>query len=129
MADRSRTVANIRPASRRGRRLLRGAPLCVVLLAPAAPASDAYLASARHPAAGDGRVDDGARLWAQLGCPACHGAGTEGAPARPLAGLASRYSLHGLAAFLRDPGPAMPPVPLGDTEREALAAYLLAAHP
>jgi hypothetical protein len=47
----------------------------------------------------------------------------------PLAGLATRYDLTALAAFLAAPTPPMPALDLGEEERRDLAVRLLQRHP
>lgn len=60
---------------------------------------------------------------------ACH-VGTEDlAPLKQLTGLSNRYDAYGLVDLLRAPRPPMPPYPFTDADREALAKYLLRAHP
>jgi hypothetical protein len=49
--------------------------------------------------------------------------------AKPLQGLASRYTPDGLDAFLVTPTPPMPVFPLSAEERRDLVAWLRATHP
>jgi mono/diheme cytochrome c family protein len=46
----------------------------------------------------------------------------------PLQGLARRYDVEALRAFLAAPTPPMPAFPLDDTQRRDLATFLLAEH-
>lgn len=73
----------------------------------------------------------GEALFERYGCAGCHlpeRAG-KGVVAKPLLGLAKRYSLPSLEAFLATPTPPMPVFPLSDSERHALAVHLLATRP
>lgn len=98
-----------------------------------------YLASvARQPAAityprvGDGKA--GETLFHRVGCAACHGSQRPGAKpltgGKPLGDLSRKYTLDGLARFLRDPhavrpGGRMPSLNLSGEEAQRIAAYLL----
>jgi len=77
------------------------------------------------------RVDHGRELWSENGCAVCHDPEkpVEGMVVRPLEGLAKRYDVDSLAVYLATPNPPMPVYDLPLAEREALAAYLLRAHP
>ncbi|HEY8120263.1 MAG TPA: PQQ-dependent sugar dehydrogenase [Myxococcota bacterium] len=69
----------------------------------------------------------GAATWNANGCAACHIA--EGAEAgmvtKPLAGLAARHDVASLTAFFAAPTPPMPPPPVDEAGRRALAVYVL----
>ncbi len=72
----------------------------------------------------------GAALYERFECAGCHESerAAAGVVVQPLAGLAGRYAIDDLAAFLAAPTPPMPVYPLSDAERLALAVYLLADH-
>ena len=82
---------------------------------------------------GDARADEGRRLYARVGCLACHGPldGPATLPdQRPLGDIAARWSPAALDAFLANPldcHPAgrMPAVPLSDDQRRHLVAALV----
>lgn len=67
-----------------------------------------------------------AALVGHHGCADCHGAGGAG---KPLAGLASRYSVDQIEALLRAPPASMPAPPLDAGQRQTLAGNLRAAYP
>ena len=73
------------------------------------------------------RADRGQALFVKMSCASCHD--TEHPPAgvvpKPLAGLASRYDVAALDAYLKTPNPPMPAFPFTDDERRDLAVYLL----
>jgi glucose/arabinose dehydrogenase/cytochrome c553 len=95
--------------------------------APAAPPASTPPASSVDP----GLARLGARLYAAHGCAGCHEAADAGVGVvvKPLEGLAGRYDVESLAAFLATPTPPMPVAPLSDDERRALAVHLLGSHP
>jgi glucose/arabinose dehydrogenase/cytochrome c553 len=72
----------------------------------------------------------GLALWEANGCARCHDPtrAQAGVVPVPLAGLAARYDVEGLRAFLAAPTPPMPAFPLDDAERRDLAVFLLAEH-
>lgn len=92
---------------------------------PPAPAAGLAPDEARE------RAARGRDLYARHGCPSCHepASAPPGMVARPLAGLASRYGVEDLAAFLAAPTPPMPAFPLDANARRDLAVFLLDAHP
>ena len=77
--------------------------------------------------AAPGDAARGARLYAANRCASCHevGAAAPGVVARPLVGLAQRYTPAALADYLRAPTPPMPTFPLSAEERADLATFLL----
>ena len=79
-------------------------------------------------AQGDAR---GRALFEQYACAGCHDPehAERGVVAKPLSGLASRYTLVSLGAFLATPTPPMPAFPLTDEDRRNLAIHLLVTHP
>jgi glucose/arabinose dehydrogenase len=99
---------------------------------PARPAlAPAEKGAAPVARASAGTVARGAELWNGHPCAACHEPARAGAGvvARPLAGLARRYTPESLAAYLRAPNPPMPAFPMSAAERSDLAAYLLSRFP
>jgi len=78
------------------------------------------------PAERDRAHANGAVLWTQNGCAACHVDGEADAPPAILVDLDARYDAASLAQFLLVPQPPMPLYPISDEERTALAVYLLA---
>lgn len=74
----------------------------------------------------DATLAAGAALFDRHGCATCHGRGGAG---KPLAGLASRYTIDQIDALLRAPPASMPAPPLDAGQRQALARYLRAAYP
>jgi glucose/arabinose dehydrogenase/mono/diheme cytochrome c family protein len=72
-------------------------------------------------------VERGATLFAERACAGCHveGQAEPGVVVKPIEGLAARYTVKSLAAFLKTPQPPMPVVELPDADRMALAAHLL----
>jgi glucose/arabinose dehydrogenase len=73
----------------------------------------------------------GAAHFEALACVACHSPGLEapGAEGRVvLAGLAQRYTVDTLAAYLRNPNPPMPPVAEAAETVDTLARWLLATY-
>jgi mono/diheme cytochrome c family protein len=82
---------------------------------------------------GNARVDEGRRLYQQVGCQVCHGPldGPATLPDQlPLVAIADRWSPAALDAFLADPlasHPAgrMPAVPLSDDQRRHIVAALV----
>jgi glucose/arabinose dehydrogenase len=72
-------------------------------------------------------VARGAELFAQKACAGCHveGQAAPGIVVKPLANLATRFTLQSLAGFLLTPQPPMPVVDLPEADRIALAAHLL----
>jgi glucose/arabinose dehydrogenase len=73
----------------------------------------------------------GQALFERYGCAHCHvpEQAEKGVVAKPLAGLAARYDLPSLEAFLAAPTPPMPVFPLSDDDRRDLAVHLLATRP
>jgi mono/diheme cytochrome c family protein len=73
----------------------------------------------------------GEALFERYGCAGCHvpERAEKGVVAKPLGGLAGRYSLSALEAFLAAPTPPMPVFPLSESERHDLAVHLLATRP
>jgi glucose/arabinose dehydrogenase len=73
-------------------------------------------------------IERGRALYEAHACFRCHEAERAGAGvvARPLAGLAARYGVDDLAAFLLAPTPPMPALALGERERRDLSVFLLA---
>jgi len=69
----------------------------------------------------------GAALFAEHACASCHdpNQAAAGITVKPLEQLAMRHSVNSLKAFLLYPQPPMPVVDLPETERLALAVYLL----
>ncbi len=97
-----------------------------------------FLASCGPPAQEDlpvvGSRKRGEQLFYSVGCAACHGNQDSQKPttpgAKPIGHVASKYTLGGLATFLRDPlniRPAarMPDFGLSEEEATNIAAYLL----
>jgi glucose/arabinose dehydrogenase len=76
-------------------------------------------------------VERGRALWERHGCAECHDPerAKPGMVTKTLAGLASRYTVTGLDAFLVTPTPPMPVFPLSSDDRRDLVAYLRATHP
>ncbi|MFN0205580.1 MAG: c-type cytochrome [Planctomycetota bacterium] len=79
-------------------------------------------------------IEDGRKLYHQIGCVACHGAFDPPAAAienaSPLPDLTTKTNLPALTAFLLDPNEArpsgrMPKMNLTNTEARSIAAYLL----
>ncbi|MEO8606001.1 MAG: PQQ-dependent sugar dehydrogenase [bacterium] len=71
-----------------------------------------------------------AALWSSSGCAACHVKGQAAGDAyHALDSLQARYTVDGLATFLKSPQPPMPIYPFSDEQRHDLAIYLLATHP
>ncbi len=98
----------------------------------AAPASaQANPLSALSPAEIAQESARGEALFERYGCAGCHlpERAEKGVVAKPLGGLAGRYSLAGLEAFLAAPTPPMPVFPLSESDRYALAVHLLATRP
>jgi glucose/arabinose dehydrogenase len=97
--------------------------------APAAPAADSL--ASMPPAERTARAARGAALYRDLGCASCHEATSAPAGVVPpqLTGLASRWTLDGLVAFLAAPTPPMPAVERSADDRRDLAVHLLSAHP
>lgn len=102
--------------------------------APTAPARETPTFPTR-PAGGDGPLPeptgDGRRLWEALDCGRCHSAdrSVPGMVPRPLDGLTRKYTAASLAGFLDAPRPPMPRFELEETDRLALARFLLATYP
>ena len=73
----------------------------------------------------------GETLFERYGCAGCHvpERAEKGVVAKPLAGLARRYTVPSLEAFLAAPTPPMPVFPLSESDRHALAVHLLATRP
>jgi glucose/arabinose dehydrogenase/cytochrome c553 len=69
----------------------------------------------------------GASLYAQHACGTCHSAdqAAPGVVVKPLAGLASRYTIDSLTRFFLTPTPPMPAFALSEQERRALAVHVL----
>jgi mono/diheme cytochrome c family protein len=76
------------------------------------------------------RAARGAALYRDLGCAGCHEAAvaSPGVVPHPLTGLAGRWTVDGLVAFLLAPTPPMPPVERSEGYRRDLAVHLLSAH-
>ncbi len=76
-------------------------------------------------------VSRGEAVYGGHPCAACHepGQAGPGVIARPLKGLAQRYTPESLAVYLRTPNPPMPAFPMSDAERSDLARYLLSRFP
>ena len=72
----------------------------------------------------------GFALWEANGCARCHDPtrAQPGVVPVPLQGLAKRYDVEALRAFLAAPTPPMPAFALDDAERRDLAVFLLATH-
>jgi cytochrome c553 len=94
----------------------------------------AYLASLgtaeSDPALGDKEVAAGGRLFAKLGCVACHIANSDGPAYVDLASLKAKWKPAALAAFLREPTRhyqwiRMPTFGFNADQAKQLAAYLL----
>lgn len=77
------------------------------------------------PAVRDAAARRGERLWTDNDCARCHVRGEGGAKPRPLAGLASHFSVESLVAFLAAPQPPMPLYELDADQRRDLAIFLL----
>ena len=73
----------------------------------------------------------GAALFSANACGTCHVAGeaASGVVVKPLTQLSRRHDIQGLVQFLATPTPPMPVFDLSESEREALAVYLLDRHP
>ncbi len=111
--------------------------------APRAAAEEPAAPAGSSPPAGPGPLaalapDEVARrdargraLFEQYPCASCHdpARAERGVVAKPLAGLAARYTLASLEAFLAAPTPPMPVFPLSDEDRRDLAVHLLVTHP
>jgi cytochrome c553 len=69
----------------------------------------------------------GASLFVSQACGTCHLAAEAepGVVVKPLAGLASRYTIESLSQFFLTPQPPMPVVDLEEEDRRALAVHLL----
>ena len=111
-----------------------------VAFGPAAPVAPAAPTAARVPEnplaalSPEEIAQDSARgeaLFERYGCAGCHVTerAEKGVVVKPLAGLAKRYTLAGLEAFLAAPTPPMPIFPLSEGERHSLAIHLLATRP
>jgi cytochrome c553 len=107
-------------------------------VAPGKAADAVEASSAAPPAAADPlhgmaaneskrRAAKGQELFVRMRCGGCHetAAPPPGVVVKPLTGLASRYDMASLAAYLRTPNPPMPVFPFTDAEREDVAVYLL----
>jgi len=72
----------------------------------------------------------GLALWEANGCARCHDPkrAQPGVVPVPLQGLARRYDVEALRAFLAAPTPPMPAFALDDAQRRDLAVFLLATH-
>ncbi|MFO0690515.1 MAG: PQQ-dependent sugar dehydrogenase [Myxococcota bacterium] len=79
------------------------------------------------PATRAATIARGAALFAEGKCAGCHveGEAEAGVVVKRIENLAPRFTLESLAGFLRTPQPPMPAVDLPETDRLALAAYLL----
>jgi cytochrome c2 len=113
-------------------RVLHGADAAAIQ-AQAADLS-AYLTSLGHaeadPALGDKEVVAGGRLFAKLGCVACHLANSDGPAYVDLSALKAKWKPAALAAFLREPTKhyqwiRMPTFGFNADQAKQLAAYLL----
>jgi glucose/arabinose dehydrogenase len=95
----------------------------------AAPAANPLSALSEAEIAQDNA--QGAALFERYGCAGCHvpERAEKGIVAKPLAGLAQRYTVPRLEAFLAAPTPPMPVFPLSESDRRALAVHLLATRP
>ncbi len=71
----------------------------------------------------DAMTDTGKRLYQRYQCHSCH---EQGANAADLGDLSSRLGYAAVVEVLRAPQSPMPVFPLSETERRALAVYLLA---
>lgn len=73
------------------------------------------------------RAAKGQELFGRLRCAKCHEAGSPppGIVVKPLRGLAPRYDVPSLEAYLKTPNPPMPAFPFTDEQRKDLAVYLL----
>jgi glucose/arabinose dehydrogenase len=69
----------------------------------------------------------GTGLFVANACGTCHieAEAEEGVVVKPLAGLATRYTIASLSQFFLTPQPPMPVFALDDQERRALSVYLL----
>ncbi|HIF93934.1 MAG: PQQ-dependent sugar dehydrogenase [Myxococcales bacterium] len=72
----------------------------------------------------------GATLFAGNACGTCHLAeiAEAGMVAKPLGGLAAKYTIDSLSHFLLTPTPPMPVVALSPDDRRALSIYLLSTY-
>jgi glucose/arabinose dehydrogenase len=96
--------------------------------APAAqPAAAADPLAALAPEERAAAAERGAQHWSTLGCEGCHvpERAQAGVVPVPLRGLARRYDVDALQAFLAAPTPPMPAVALANAERRDLAIHLL----
>jgi cytochrome c553 len=101
--------------------------------AASAPAVPSAARPAGDPLAGIAPADraaldaQGRALFEAHACFRCHEAARAEAGVVPvkLDGVAAKYSIDSLAAFLAAPQPPMPLFPLADGERRALAVFLL----
>ncbi len=66
---------------------------------------------------------EGAGVFRQ-NCAACHGADLEGGVGPSLQAEASKRTVAQIAAFVKDPAPPMPKLPLTQHDLEAVAAYI-----
>jgi glucose/arabinose dehydrogenase/cytochrome c553 len=75
-------------------------------------------------------VAGGRALFAAHACGRCHEPGQveAGVVVKPLAGLASKYTIDSLAAYFLAPQPPMPLIELTGADRRALAVMLLSEH-
>lgn len=108
-------------------RVARGGPApAAAATAPSEPLRDDKLAALdaqqRQRLSAQGRA-----LFQRYRCGNCHDAAMAGGfrQVRTLDDLAGRYTVEKLQAFLATPTPPMPVFPLSDSEREAVAVYLL----
>ena len=87
-------------------------------------------APAQQPSDGDPVRLRGLALWEANGCARCHdpARAQAGVVPVPIRGLAARYDVEALRAFLAAPTPPMPAFALDDAQRRDLAVFLLAEH-
>ena len=75
-------------------------------------------------------MDRGATLFAGNACGTCHIAelAEAGVVVKPLAGLATKYTIDSLGQFFLTPTPPMPVIALPQDDRRALSIYLLSTY-
>jgi glucose/arabinose dehydrogenase/cytochrome c553 len=86
--------------------------------------------AALDPAQRAGLTERGRTLFATHACGKCHeqAEAEAGVVVKPLAGLATKYTIESLTAFFLAPQPPMPVVELGEEDRRALAVLVLSEH-
>ena len=76
-------------------------------------------------------MNRGAELFTSNACGACHIAeqAVAGVVVKPLAGMATKYTVDSLSQFFLTPQPPMPVFALPEVDRRALAVFLLTTYP